>query len=85
MQQLGPRLKRINSISIQVIYKDLMRQEATQQEHKGDGGAATCQAVVGGGAGLGTWITLTSSPGRSEGGSGILGRGADPREFVIGL
>lgn len=53
MQQLGPRLKRINSISIQVIYKDLMRQEATQQEHKGDGGAATCQAVVGGGAGSG--------------------------------
>ena len=24
MQQLGPRLKRINSISIQVIYKDLI-------------------------------------------------------------
>ena len=38
---------------------------------------------MGGGAGLGTWITLTSSPGSSEGGSGILGRGAaQPRELV---
>ena len=38
---------------------------------------------MGGGAGLGTWITLTSSPGSSEGGSGILGRGAaQPREVV---
>ena len=36
---------------------------------------------MGGGAGLGTWITLTSSPGSSEGGSGILGRGA-AREVV---
>ena len=36
---------------------------------------------MGGGAGLGTWITLTSSPGSSEGGSGILGRGA-ARELV---
>ena len=38
---------------------------------------------MGGGAGLGTWITLTSSPGSSEGGSGIRGRGAaQPREVV---
>ena len=38
---------------------------------------------MGGGAGLGTWITLTSSPGSSEGGSGIRGRGAaQPRELV---
>ena len=36
---------------------------------------------MGGGAGLGTWITLTSSPGSSEGGSGILGRGT-AREVV---
>ena len=38
---------------------------------------------MGGGAGLGTWITLTSSPGSSEGGSGIRGRGAaQPGELV---
>ena len=41
--------------------------------------------MVGGGAGLGTWITLTSSPGSSDGGSGIRGRGAEPRELLVAL
>ena len=38
---------------------------------------------VAGGAALGTWITLTSSPGSSDGGSGILGLGAAGRELGV--